>query len=205
VSRTDRDLVLFLERRKTSVFVDGDAVMFVDELFRRWSAQFGSREPDAPAEPDAASSPTVKEDAVFLSYASADRAMAEQIKAVFDGEGVEVWFDREALQSGDDYRLVIEAQIEQCVHFIPVVSRHTTGDEKRFFRLEWSKAIDEARMWPQEFPFIQPILIDDTPPTAPGIPREFAARQWSRLEDVPAMAKRAKDLIRERRLGKRTR
>ena len=206
VSRLDRELVLFLERRKTSVYVDGDAVTFVDELFRRWTEQFGSRElqPSA-ALPDGGRSVEVKEDAVFLSYASQDRAIAEQIKTAFDAEGVEVWFDRDALQHGDDYRLIIETRIEQCVHFIPVVSRHTTGDEKRFFRLEWSKAIDESKMWPQEFPFIQPIAIDDTLPTAPGIPREFAARHWCRLEDVPTLVKRTKELIRERRLGKRTR
>jgi hypothetical protein len=206
VSREDRDLVLFLERRKTGLYVDGDAVMFVDELFRRWNEQFGARGADsAAALPDPAASPDAKEDAVFLSYASQDRTVAEQIKSVFDAEGVEVWFDREALQSGDDYRQVIESHIEQCVHFIPVVSRHTAGDEKRFFRLEWSKAIEEARMWPPEFPFIQPIVIDETPLTAPGIPREFTARHCCRLEDVPAMARRAKELIRERRLGKRAR
>ena len=204
-SLSDRDFVMFLQRRKTTIYGDGDSVAFVDELYRRWTDMFG-RAPEAAAAGVSESGPLpeFKEDSVFLSYASQDRPVALRIKEMFDQAGVDVWFDQQALEGGDDYRRVIERNIESCTYFIPVISRHTVTEERRFFRLEWTKAIDEARFRPQEFPFIQPVLVDDTTVTAPGIPREFSARHCRRLEDVPLLVDEAKRRIRERRFERRT-
>jgi hypothetical protein len=204
-SKTDQDLVMFLERRKTAIYTQGDAPAFVDELHRRWTEQFGGKQAPEPTAPapllDAAD---FKVDSVFLSYASEDRTVAQQVKQAFDAAGVDVWFDQRALESGDDYRAKIEKNIESCSYFVPLLSRNTAGEERRFFRLEWFKAVDEMKFRPPEFPFIQPILVDDTPLDAPGIPREFTSRHIRKIEALAELVDDARKRIRERRRERRS-
>ena len=204
-SSGDRDLVMFLQRRKATIYSDGDAVSFVAELFRRWTDRFGdlgAPEPARGAAPDLQLS-ELADDTVFLSYASEDRTVALSIKESFDREGIDTWFDQRALEGGDEYRAVIERNIERAAFFVPVLSRHTTGDDRRFFRLEWAKAIDEVRFRPPELPFILPVLADDTPPTAVGIPQAFRDRHCTAVAEVAKLAALIKRRIRERRLGRK--
>lgn len=204
-SRNDAPFVMFLERRQTAIY-EGDAVQFVNELHRRWTEKFPPQaSTDASAQPvtTAPQIPDFKLDSVFLSYASEDREDALRVKQAFDEAGVDVWFDQSALESGDDYRRKVETNIENCSCFVPLISRHTATLEKRFFRREWSKAIHEAEEFPPGYPFIQPILLDDTPLDSSGIPREFRDRHVRKLEALPQLIEDAKKLIRERRLKKR--
>lgn len=200
----DSNFVMFLERRLTSLYRQGDALQFVNELHRRWLEKHGAKPSVAAQDDDKAAIPEFKPDSVFLSYASEDRQHAIQIKQAFDAIGVDVWFDQHALESGDDYRLKIEKNIESCSCFVPLISRNTATLEKRFFRREWNKAIDEAAEYPPEYPFIQPILLDDTPLDSPGIPRQFRDRHIRRLDALPQLIEDAKKRIRERRLQRRT-
>jgi hypothetical protein len=205
-SRNDAEFMMFLERRKMLVYLEGDGVQFVDELHRRWTSQCGKAAESSAASAGATDEgiPAFQPDSVFLSYASEDRLVALRVKEAFDSAGVDVWFDQRALESGDDYRLKIEKNIESCSYFVPLISKHTAGEDRRFFRLEWYKAIDEAKFRPPDFPFIQPILIDDTPLDAPGIPRAFTDRHCRKLDALAALAEDAKKRIRERRLARRT-
>ncbi|SPF52569.1 putative TIR protein [Candidatus Sulfopaludibacter sp. SbA4] len=204
-TRQDPEFALFLERRQTVIYSQGDAVQFVAELHRRWMEKFGPTSAAAASPQPAAEQPAedFKPDSVFLSYASEDRQYALQVKQAFDQTGVDVWFDQSALESGDDYKLKIEKNIEDCSYFVPLISRNTATMEKRFFRREWSKAIDEAEAYPPEYPFIQPILLDDTPLDSPGIPRQFRERHVRKLEALPELIEDAKKRIRERRLQRR--
>jgi hypothetical protein len=207
-SKTDQDLVMFLERRKTAIYTQGDAPALVDELHRRWMEQFGAKQAQeaapAPAATAAPEDTGFRMDSVFLSYASEDRTVAQQVKQAFDAAGVDVWFDQRALESGDDYRAKIEKNIESSSYFVPLLSRHTAGEERRFFRLEWFKALDEMKFRPPEFPFIQPILVDDTPLDSPGIPREFTSRHIRKIEALAELVDDAKRRIRERRRERRS-
>lgn len=117
--------------------------------------------------------------------------------------GVDVWFDQSALESGDDYRLKIEKNIENCSYFVPLISRNTATVSRRFFFKEWNKAIAESAAYPIEYPFIQPILLDDTPLDSPGIPREFRDRHVTKLANLHQLVEAAKKRIRERRLQRR--
>jgi hypothetical protein len=199
----DAEFVMFLERRQTAIYSQGNAVEFVAELSRRWMEKFGQLDPGpTPPEPLEKSS-QFKPDSVFLSYASEDLQFALQVKQAFDGMGVDVWFDKNKLESGDDYRLKIEKNIENCSYFVPLISRHTSTMEKRFFQREWNKAIDEAAAYPREYPFIQPLLVDDTPLDSPGIPRQFLDRHVRKLNALPQLIEDAKKRIRARRLQRR--
>lgn len=205
-TRHDPGFVMFLERRQTAIYNQGDAVQFVAELYRRWIEKFAQNSAADQSLQATEMLPQIHDfrpDSVFLSYASEDRQYALQVKQAFDQMGVDIWFDQSALESGDDYRLKIEKNIENCSYFVPLISRHTATMEKRFFRREWSKAIDEAAAYPREYPFIQPILLDDTPLDSPGIPRQFLDRHIRKLEALPQLIEDAKKRIRERRLEKR--
>jgi len=205
-ARQDQGFVMFLERRQTLIYEQGDAVQFVAELYRRWMEKFGKYPTGTSPQSVEIALPVqdFTSDSVFLSYASEDRQYALQVKQAFDEMGVDVWFDQSELQSGDDYRLKIEKNIENCSYFVPLISKNTASMEKRFFRREWNKAIAEAEAYPSEYPFIQPILLDDTRLDSPGIPRQFRERQVRKLEALSQLIEDAKKRIRERRLERRT-
>jgi hypothetical protein len=201
-SRLDREFAMFLERRKVWLYDEGDAVHFVRELRRRWEDRFGSTG-DSSTEGDLDAPSDFKTDAVFLSYANEDYAVAVQVANALDAAGVDVWFDKRRLESGDSFRLVIERNIENCSYFVPLLSKHTTRLEKRFFQREWHKAIDEAKEWPEGYPFIQPLVVDDVEVTAPGIPEAFRRCHARRLGELPALIEDAKRRIRDRRSTRR--
>ena len=203
-SRADGDFAMFLERRKVWLYEEGDAVQFAAELRQRWQTAYPAKDDAATDEPDTGELPAdFKPDSVFLSYAHEDHAAATQIAGALDAAGVDVWFDKRRLEAGDNFRLVIEKNIENCSYFVPLVSRHTARIEKRFFQREWHKAIDEAKEWPEGYPFIQPIVVDDVEITAPGIPEAFRHYHARRLSDLPTFIEDARKRIRERRAMRR--
>jgi hypothetical protein len=207
-SSTDSEFTMFLERRKVWPYAEGDATHFIGELSRRWMAQFGTEVSDReqPADQEPEQEPQMfKKDSVFLSYAREDQVVAVRVSEALDAEGVDVWFDKRRLESGDSFRLVIEKNIENCSYFVPLISRHTASMDKRFFQREWNKAIDEAAEWPEGYPFIQPLLIDDVDLSAPGIPEAFRKYHARRLDDLTAFVSDAKNRIRERRINRRVR
>jgi hypothetical protein len=59
---------------------------------------------------------------VFLSYASAQRPLAERINYLLQSEGHSVFFDREDLPAGDTYGERIRSAVEDCKVFIFLVS-----------------------------------------------------------------------------------
>ena len=176
----DAGLVYFLNhfRTRTKVF-PGDSVDFVSELHRRWT----SRQPalrktvDVPLAPPA----EMPADAVFLSYASEDRAAAEAIKKELERAGIDVWFDRDDLRAGDNFSEKIKRNIEKCSLFMPVISRHTLTLRKRFFFQEWRHAESVAMRVSRRMRFIVPVDIDRAAsPDELGFFREL---HWTRLPD----------------------
>ena len=74
------------------------------------SAQGLSRDPPG--------TPSVR---VFLSYASAQRPLAERINHLLQSEGHSVFFDREDLPAGDTYGERIRSAVEDCQVFVYLV------------------------------------------------------------------------------------
>ena len=185
VSLQQEPFQAFLKRRRTEMFEGGSALEFVDQLHERWmAAHGGGAEPEGaataahtPGGGDAAEPPPDwQPDAVFISYASEDRDAAVAIADALEGAGVSVWLDRRRLEAGDDFQEQILNNISQASYFLPVISRHTAEATRRFFWLEWNTAIEEARFRPNNYPFLQPIIVDDTPATSEHIPQAFRAR-----------------------------
>lgn len=183
--RDDPSLVTFLKHfsSRTRICSQG-AVEFVDELHRRWTERHPPQEaaPEAPVRERAATSPLeMVPGSVFLSYASEDRSAVEALKVELESAGVDVWFDRDALEGGDDYERKIRRNIESCSLFVPILSPHTLTTRRRFFRLEWDWADRIAVQAPPHLRFIVPLTLGDVAPDDPALPDRFRRLHWERL------------------------
>ncbi|MEM7350047.1 MAG: toll/interleukin-1 receptor domain-containing protein [Acidobacteriota bacterium] len=210
----DENLVLFLRHfaSGTEIYRGGGALEFVAELHRRWRERHPDSDPADEAEDSAAAVPlaaapsTVQAEAgaVFLSYASEDRAATVKIKEALEAVGVDVFFDKDDLRAGDDFEARLMRNIRECSLFIPVISRHTLTGRRRFFRLEWNQALEEARKVAPSETFIVPVVIDDTSPQESALPEKLATLHWQQLPDgdtPPAFVERVRDLFRRYHRG----
>jgi hypothetical protein len=201
--RGDRNLVGFLQRfsSRTKIF-PGGAVEFVAELSRRWSERHPPQETAAP-EPSPARGRgrlDMEPGSIFLSYASEDRPAVEALRSELESAGVDVWFDRDDLQGGDDYEAKIKRNIEACSLFVPVLSRHTLTSRRRFFRVEWEHAGEVAVRVPPSQRYIVPIVLDEVAPDDPDLPERFRRVHWERLSPGapnPELVARLKQYYRE--------
>jgi hypothetical protein len=181
-TRRDMELSLFLSRCHTRLYSEGSAREFVAELAAQWQAYTSKRktgpEPklQREMEPD-----EFQKGAFFISYASEDRQAATRIKHQLESTGIDVWFDAQRLEPGDQYKKKILRYIEECSFFLPIISRHVTTSDRRFFRREWTHAIEDAQFRPFGLSFIIPLVIDDTSESSPFIPCEFTEVQWQRV------------------------
>ena len=182
-TQDDSGLVFFLQHfsKRTRVF-PGSAIEFVDELHRRWTESHPAVAvpKEAPAlRPGTGANMT--HGAVFLSYASEDRAAVEIMTHALEAAGIDAWFDRRELHLGDAFEAKILANIENCSVFIPVISQSTLTENPRFFRKEWRQAEQVALQMPPNRRFIAPVAIDDTAVTAEALPKGFRDLHWMRL------------------------
>ena len=70
-----------------------------------------------------------------------------------------------------------------CSLFVPVISRQTLAPGRRFFRVEWNLAVDEAQMasFSDEEAFLLPVVIDDLRVDEADVPAKFRSLQWQSL------------------------
>ncbi len=145
---------------------------------------------------------------LFLSYASQDRDEVLELKAGLEGSGLEVWYDQRRLEAGDLYEKKIKRNIEACTFFFPIISANACRRLEGYYRKEWFWAIERSRRFESSYPFIQPIVVDDVPYDAEGIPEEFANRHWQRFpggvptEEFVELTKRRIRDLRKRKAGR---
>jgi hypothetical protein len=171
-AREDQTLIEFLRtfKTRTEVFERESPIEFVDELHTRWKAR-ASTVAAAPPLP-----PLPEQGSIFVSYASEDRGVAEQIVQTLADAKLGAWFDREQLMAGDLFMERIVAGIRRSDLFVPVLSRHSQTPGERYFRKEWKAAIDRASGFPSNVRFIFPVVIDDLPHDAPELPAELTGQ-----------------------------
>lgn len=186
----DVELQSFLRRIKA--YYDNDIDEFVNELCRR------IKEIDPNPSPEPVVPMPGQNIDFFISYAHEDYEIANKIVSILRGLGANVWFDKNKLKPGDPFPEDIRMNILDCKRFVPILSCHTTEETPRFFRNEWSIAIQEVgeRLG---MPYITPISIDDVNIRHRLIPSQFrdvhVLKYQDGIEDV------LKELIREIRRG----
>jgi hypothetical protein len=199
----DAHLRDFLENfsPQTKSFGVANPLEFVNQLAEKWDAF-----PDKPsaARSGAATVPSaVKPPAVFVSYASQDREAVEQLQASLSGAGLDVWFDKGCLESGDSWWPVIEQNIATCDVFVAVISANTNKREEGIFIREWNRALDRLRdMDKATARLIHPVIIDDTAEGAVTFSgfREFHYARAAGGQAQTDFIKTLTAIVRERRL-----
>jgi len=196
----DGELALFLESFSPDTrVVPLTAEQFVTELAARWHAAYPvaaqSAEPVARAE--GAGGRSIPNGAVFVSYASDDLDAASRLAEGLRAAGLEVWFDKTALQMGDDWARSIRRGLERCSLFLPVISRQTLSEEnrRRYFWREWNDADDFARGMAPGEAFVIPVVIDDTRIDGALLPDSFKRAQGTSLPDGTLTADAAELLV----------
>jgi hypothetical protein len=193
-AREDQTLIEFLRTFKTrsEVFERPGPIEFVNELHARWTAR-------GPAPVDAPAPALPPRGAIFISYASEDRAVAEAMAAALADAKLDAWLDREQIMGGDRFAERIDAGIRRCDLFVPVLSRRALVREERYFRREWSAAFDKAAGLPSSVEFIFPVVIDDLPYQQEELPLKLRELSWYSLAKegvTPAFVTAIKDRYR---------
>jgi hypothetical protein len=199
----DLQLRDFLENfsPQTNSFGVANPIEFVDQLAEKWDAFPGKPPVDGsggPPVPVAARPP-----AVFVSYATQDREAVERLQAGLSGAGLDVWFDKGRLLSGDPWWPVIEQNIATCDVFVAVISANTNKREEGIFIREWNRALDRLRdMDRVTARFIHPVIVDDTAEGAVTFSgfREFHYVRAAGGQPQEDFIKTLTAIVRERRL-----
>jgi TIR domain-containing protein/SIR2-like protein len=195
--RNDPGLLTFFHQSPyVKVYTDGTPAEFVAELRRRWdvrAAQLAREQKteQAPFE--------IEPGTVFVSYASDDLPFAKAIAAALAAEGLDVWFDKQELGSGDDFQRKIISAIDRCAVFVPVISK-ACGERRRFFFSEWRAAIEVSKKAGWTSHFLMPVIIDDVAYDDENVPGEFRQLHWERVGPEGPARKWVEDVRQEVRL-----
>lgn len=134
-------------------FRGGDVVAFVDELHKRWVDR--GRRSLLPATIPSA------EGKIFISYAHQDAKVVDDLRALLTDNKLAVWIDSERLRGGETFAIEIRRAVEQCLVFIPIVSKNTRDERERYYRQEWDWALQRRVLLPANRELIVPVAIDD--------------------------------------------
>lgn len=100
---------------------------------------------------------------VFISYSRTNEKEARSLYDALTARGLNVWYDREKLNLGDDWFVKIKKSIESTKFFVALLSadmKEQVNDSK-VYRKEWNIAIDHARGMSPGRGFIIPICIGE--------------------------------------------
>jgi hypothetical protein len=172
----DKSLIYFLQSFSggTEMLSDISSEAFIDELHRRWLARYSDQE-----EVSLANNESVPRGVIFfISYCRAtDLPAAEKLFESLKSLGVaptEIWFDRTAIEPGQDFHDRILEGIRSCRYFIPLISQSADNLDEKYFRREWNEAIDRGKSIHGRM-FVVPIIVDQAyePLGYQRVPREW--------------------------------
>jgi hypothetical protein len=157
--------------KDTEILSQIPPVNFVEELNRRWKA-------GAPPPPP----PPTHRVMFFISYSRCtDYSRAETMVKALQNLGVpenQIWFDRNIIEPGDNFRLRIIDGIRTCRYFLPLLSLSANRREQAFVFREWGEA--NKRLEEMNYEFIIPVVVD-----ADFEPRRYTAkpvRAWADID-----------------------
>ncbi|MGR9086005.1 MAG: toll/interleukin-1 receptor domain-containing protein [Gammaproteobacteria bacterium] len=168
-------LTLFLKSfsRETEVLSDLAPEAFVAELHRRWLAR------RTPSDEAAGTTlPAPRATLFFISYSRAtDLPAAQKLFESLRQQGVgenEIWFDRTAIEPGQDFQDRILDGIRSCRYFLPLISSAADRMDEKFFRREWKRASERSEAISGR-DFVVPLIVDaDYDPLAyQRVPRDW--------------------------------
>lgn len=124
--------------------------------------------------------PELPRPTLFISYASQDREAARKLRDAFIAQGIDVWYDEEALAGGDAWDRMIRQRIRECDYFMPVISDSTQRRREGYFRREWRQAAERTLDMADDVMFILPVNISDVAEATARVPEQFKHVHWTR-------------------------
>jgi hypothetical protein len=181
--KPEESLTCFLQSysKDTEILADSAPMDFVAELHRRWMAEYRV-EQRAATTPAGGSAPG--QVMFFISYSrQTDLPRAEALYQALRKLGAlesEVWFDREEIDPGQDFRLRILDGIRHCRYFMALLSYEGDRREEGFVFDEWQQANERKKSMNRDFIF--PVIVE-----AEYKPERFTSKpvregDWARLD-----------------------
>lgn len=96
---------------------------------------------------------------IFVSYAREDQAPAGSLVRFLRAAGFDIWFDKDSLHAGQDWKLVIEQEIARARLLIICLSK-TSVDKTGFVQKEMRLALQQAELRPESQVYIIPVSLD---------------------------------------------
>ncbi|URQ90087.1 toll/interleukin-1 receptor domain-containing protein [Pseudoalteromonas sp. SCSIO 43101] len=102
---------------------------------------------------------------LFLSYSSADKVIASSLKASFERNGYQVWFDQANIATGDHYADCIPKGLKESDLFLVLCTKNSMGDARINFKGS-KEIIKELELANRLGLKILRLKADDTPDSA---------------------------------------
>lgn len=96
---------------------------------------------------------------IFVSYAREDQAPAGSLVSFLRAAGFDIWFDKDSLHAGQDWKMVIEQEIARARLLIMCLSK-TSVDKTGFVQKEMRLALQQAELRPASQVYIIPVSLD---------------------------------------------
>jgi hypothetical protein len=144
---------------------------FIKELFTRWRAKHPAPEGDPYLMNKAHREKHGAPGCIFVSYASPDLEIARYVVNQLQKAGCLVWFDKEQLTIGQDWKEQLrEAVEERCGLFLSLISGQTSARHDGFNIYERNLAAKRRDTFANNAVFYLPVRIDEAPKDKPLIP-----------------------------------
>ena len=102
---------------------------------------------------------TANQTKLFLSYASEDRAAAIRLRDELRFVGLDVWFDRDTLLPGQDWKRELFTAIRSADYFLVLLSHHSVS-KAGVVQLEVREALDVMYERPEGSVFVIPLRLE---------------------------------------------
>jgi hypothetical protein len=96
---------------------------------------------------------------ILVSYAREDQAPAGSLVSFLRAAGFDIWFDKDSLLAGQDWRRVIEQEIARARLLLICLSRNSV-DKTGFVQKEMRLALQQAELRPDSQVYIIPVSLD---------------------------------------------
>ena len=96
---------------------------------------------------------------IFVSYAREDQAPATSLVSFLRAAGFDIWFDKDSLLAGQDWKMVIEQEIVRARLLIICLSKISV-DKTGFVQKEMRLALQHAELRPASQVYIIPVSLN---------------------------------------------
>lgn len=132
---------------------------------------------------------------VFISYASEDIQLVNELSSFLDDNGFDVWLDKKNILAGENWRESIQRGLEKADFIVVCISRNSVN-KRGFVQREMKYALDMLDEFLDDDIYLIPLVLDNSP-----IPRRL-----SKVQSTDFLSKTGREkLVSSLRIGAKRR